>query len=35
MTIRESLSCVKLKLWDEKTQRLMSFREMRALYGIV
>lgn len=33
LTIRQSLSCVKLKLWDEKTQRLMSFRDMRAAYG--
>lgn len=33
LTIRESLACVKLKLWDEKTQRLMSFREMRQIYG--
>ena len=34
MSIRQSLASVKLKLWDEKTQRLMSFREMRSLYGI-
>jgi len=33
LTIRESLACVKLKLWDEKTQRLMSFRDARAAYG--
>ena len=33
LTIRQSLSCVKLKLWDEKTQRLLSFRQMARLYG--
>lgn len=30
ITILESLSCVKLVLWDEKRQRLISFREARA-----
>lgn len=35
LSIRDSLACVRLKLWDEKTQRLMSFREMRQLYGAV
>lgn len=35
LTIRESLSCVKLKLWDEASERLMSFREARRIYGAV
>ncbi len=33
MTIRESLGNVRLKLWDEKDHRLLSFKQMRALYG--
>ncbi len=33
LTIRESLACIKLKLWDEKTQRLVSFREVHRVYG--
>ena len=33
LTIRQSISCVKLKLWDEKTKRLLSFRQMTRLYG--
>ena len=33
LTIRQSISCVKLKLWDEKTKRLLSFRQMNRLYG--
>lgn len=33
MTIRESLSTVRLHLWDEDTRRLLSFREARALYA--
>ena len=33
LTVRQSLSCVKLKLWDEKTKRLLSFRQMTRLYG--
>ena len=33
LTIRQSIACVKLKLWDEKTQKLMSFRECTQLYG--
>ena len=33
LTVRQSLSCVKLKLWDEKTKRLLSFRQMTSLYG--
>jgi omega-6 fatty acid desaturase (delta-12 desaturase) len=27
LTIRESLACVKLNLWDERAQRLISFRD--------
>ena len=34
LSIRESLRCVKLNLWDEATQRLMSFREAKRLYGL-
>jgi len=30
LTIRESLSCVKLALWDEASRRLVSFREATA-----
>jgi omega-6 fatty acid desaturase (delta-12 desaturase) len=30
ITILESLRCVKLVLWDEKRQRLISFREADA-----
>ncbi|MEW5962863.1 MAG: fatty acid desaturase [Pseudomonadota bacterium] len=30
ITLRDSLACVKLKLWDEQRQRLVSFREARA-----
>jgi omega-6 fatty acid desaturase (delta-12 desaturase) len=33
LTIRESLACVKLNLWDERAKRLISFREARAVYG--
>ena len=33
LTFWESLACVKLNLWDEKLQRLMSFREAKRLYG--
>ncbi|MCI2398233.1 fatty acid desaturase [Aliiroseovarius subalbicans] len=33
MTIRESLTSARLHLWDEKTRRLVSFRQARALYG--
>ena len=35
LTIRESLKSVKLHLWDEKLQRLMSFSEAQRLYGPV
>ena len=34
LTLRDSLACVKLNLWDEKLQRLMSFGEARRLYGL-
>jgi omega-6 fatty acid desaturase (delta-12 desaturase) len=30
ITIMESLRCVKLVLWDERSQRLISFRDARA-----
>ncbi len=33
LTIRESLASVRLHLWDEKLQRLMSFREANRIYG--
>lgn len=33
LTIRESLSCARLHLWDEKTQRLLSFSQERASPG--
>lgn len=33
LTIWQSIACVKLNLWDEKTQRLMSFRDARLIYG--
>jgi len=33
LTIRESLGCVKLHLWDEQQRKLLSFRAARALYG--
>lgn len=35
LTIRESLKSVKLHLWDEKLQKLMSFAEARRVYGPV
>ena len=31
LTIRESLACAKLHLWDEDTRSLLSFRQVRAL----
>jgi acyl-lipid omega-6 desaturase (Delta-12 desaturase) len=34
LTIRESLKCAGLHLWDENRRKLMSFREARRLYGI-
>lgn len=33
LTIRESFASVKLHLWDEKLQKLMSFAEARKIYG--
>jgi omega-6 fatty acid desaturase (delta-12 desaturase) len=33
MTLRESLSTVRLALWDETERRLISFREVHARYG--
>lgn len=35
LSIRESLRSVRLHLWDEKLQRLMSFAEARRIYGPV
>lgn len=34
LTIRESLASVKLHLWDEAQQKLLSFREARMQYGL-
>jgi acyl-lipid omega-6 desaturase (Delta-12 desaturase) len=31
LTLRESLWCVRLALWDEGRHRLISFRDARAL----
>ena len=33
LTIRQSLSCARLHLWDENSKRLLSFSQARALYG--
>jgi omega-6 fatty acid desaturase (delta-12 desaturase) len=33
MTIRESLGCARLHLWDEKRGKLLSFSQAKALYG--
>ncbi|WP_108482865.1 fatty acid desaturase [Oceaniglobus ichthyenteri] len=33
LTIRESLGCVKLHLWDEKQRRLLSFKAQSEIYG--
>lgn len=33
LTIRESLGCVRLNLWDEQSHRLMSFREAKQIYS--
>ena len=35
LTLRQSIGCVRLVLWDERRQRLVSFREMRRNYGPV
>lgn len=32
MTIRESLSCARLHLWDESQRKLLSFRRAHAMY---
>ncbi|WP_102109458.1 fatty acid desaturase [Oceaniglobus roseus] len=34
LTLRESLACVKLHLWDERQRKLLSFRSERELYGV-
>lgn len=34
LTIRESLKCAKLKLWDEESHRLISFREFETLTAV-
>ena len=33
LTVWQSLGCVRLVLWDERLRRLISFSEMKALYG--
>ena len=33
LTIRDSLPCIKLALWDEAQQRLISFRDAKAAYS--
>jgi acyl-lipid omega-6 desaturase (Delta-12 desaturase) len=33
LTIRESLECVKLHLWDEKNRKLVSFRTAKLAYA--
>lgn len=33
MTIRQSLGCARLHLWDEKSRRLLSFSQANALYS--
>ena len=35
LTLLESLACVRLVLWDEAQQRLISFRELRTRYRAV
>ncbi|WP_299779082.1 fatty acid desaturase [uncultured Roseobacter sp.] len=34
LSIAESIACARLHLWDEKERRLLSFRQMRAAYGV-
>jgi omega-6 fatty acid desaturase (delta-12 desaturase) len=34
LSLRQSLLCVRLVLWDEEGRRLISFRELRTLLGI-
>jgi omega-6 fatty acid desaturase (delta-12 desaturase) len=33
MTIRDSIACARLHLWDEQSRKLLSFSQARALYG--
>jgi omega-6 fatty acid desaturase (delta-12 desaturase) len=33
VTLVQSLGCVRLALWDETTDRLISFQEMQAIHG--
>jgi len=33
MTIRESLICARLHLWDEQSKQLLSFSQVRVMYG--
>jgi omega-6 fatty acid desaturase (delta-12 desaturase) len=34
MTIRESIACARLHLWDESQKKLLSFRSTHRTYGI-
>ncbi|WIY25481.1 fatty acid desaturase [Parasedimentitalea psychrophila] len=33
MTVRDSLNCARLHLWDEKSRQLLSFSQARLMYG--
>jgi omega-6 fatty acid desaturase (delta-12 desaturase) len=33
LTLGQSLACVRLVLWDETAQRLITFRELRNRFG--
>jgi omega-6 fatty acid desaturase (delta-12 desaturase) len=35
LTLRESLRCVRMVLWDEGGRRLISFREMHILTSVM
>ena len=35
LSIKESIACARLHLWDERERRLLSFAEMRQAYGAV
>jgi omega-6 fatty acid desaturase (delta-12 desaturase) len=35
LTLLQSFRCVRLALWDESQERLVSFREVRRHYGPV
>jgi omega-6 fatty acid desaturase (delta-12 desaturase) len=35
LTLVQSFRCVRLVLWDEGQQRLVSFREVRQRYALV